>query len=132
VIESKTRQIKNDPLTEKIIACAYKVHCELGPGFTEKIYHNALKVALREAGLDYVTEEQYQVYYQNKQVGLLKIDLMVDKKVVVEVKAVTGIMPKLFESQTLSYLKITGHKVGLLVNFGNDSCQVRRLTLKSL
>lgn len=118
---------ENDPLTEKIIACAYKVHPKLGPGFNEKIYHNALKLALETAGLQYKTEKQFKVTYQDKQVGILKIDLIVEDKVIVEVKAITGNIPKVFETQLLSYLKITDFKVGLLINFGNKSCQIRRL-----
>ena len=124
--------IKNDTLTQKIIACAYKVHSELGPGFNEKIYHNALKLALTERGLSYETEKQYKVIYQNQGVGILKIDLLVDSKVIVEIKTVTGIMPKVFESQILSYLKVSNHEVGLLLNFGNNSCHIRRLISKSL
>ena len=123
---------KRDPLTERIIACAYKVHCELGPGFNEKIYHNALKFALREEGLRYETEKEYKVTYQNKQVGILKVDLIVEDKVIAEVKAISGNIPKVFEAQVLSYLKITSYNVGLLINFGNKSCQIRRLMFKSL
>lgn len=113
VINEGTPKIKNDPLTEKIIACAYKVDSELGPGFNEKIYHNALKIALREDELRYETEKEYKVSYQVKQVGTLKIDLIVEKNVIVEVKALTDNIPKVFEAQILSYLKVTGYNVGL-------------------
>lgn len=120
--------IKNrDPLTEKIIACAYKVHSELGPGFNERVYHNALKIALKDARLSYVTEKEYKIAYQDKQIGILRMDLMVEEKVIVEVKALTGYIPKVFEAQVLAYLKVTGCSVGLLINFGNSSCQIRRL-----
>ena len=125
-------EIKTDTLTERIIACSYKVHSNLGPGFNEKIYHNALKLSLQEEGLKYETEKQHIVHYQDREVGTLRIDLTVEGKVIVEVKAITGIMPKVFEAQILSYLKITGFKVGLLINFGNKSCQVRRLVAKAL
>ena len=129
-IKKQIAEIKDrDPLTERIIACGYKVHSELGPGFNEKIYHNALKCALKESELGYVTEKQYKVIYQDNLVGNLRIDLIIEDKVIVEVKALTGNIPKVFESQVLSYLKVTGHDVGLLVNFGNKSCQVRRLML---
>lgn len=130
-IKDKITEIKDrDPITEKIIACAFKVHSELGPGFNEKIYHNALKFAFEEEDLKYETEKQYKVFYRKKQAGTLKVDLIIEDKIIVEVKAVTGSMPKLFEAQVLSYLKITGHNVGLLINFGNKSCQVRRLMVK--
>jgi GxxExxY protein len=122
--------IKNDTLTERIIACAYKVHSGLGPGFSEKVYHNALKLALDENHIDYETEKQYNVTYQDKRIGTLKADLVVNNMVIVEVKAVTGNIPLIFEAQVLSYLKVTGLAVGLLINFGNRSCQVRRLAAK--
>jgi GxxExxY protein len=117
-----------DPLTEKIIGCAYyKVHSELGPGFTEGIYHNTLKVAFDQNELKYQTEKSYNVSFQGRRVGRLRLDLIVEDEVVTEVKAVTGNVPAVFELQVLSYLKASGYKVGLLMNFGNKSCQVRRL-----
>lgn len=132
-IKGKITEIKpRDPLTEKIIGCAYKVHSELGPGFSEKIYHNALKIALKEEGLRYQTERQFKVKYLDREVGILRLDLIVSDKIVVEVKAISGILPKVFEAQVLAYLKITGCKVGLIINFGNRSCEVRRIMHKSL
>ncbi|MBN2119934.1 MAG: GxxExxY protein [Candidatus Omnitrophica bacterium] len=122
---------ERDPLTEKIIACAYKVHSELGPGFNEKIYHNSLNLALNDAGLKYSTKSEYKVDYRSRKVGTLRIDLIIENSVIVEVKAVTGIMPRLFEAQLLSYMKVSGYNVGLLINFGNKSCKIRRLNLKS-
>jgi GxxExxY protein len=120
--------IKNkDPLTEKIIGSAYKVHSELGPGFSEGIYHNALKIALEKNELKYQTEKNYNILFQGKYVGKLRLDLIIEDKVVVEVKALTGNIPTVYELQVLSYLKASGYKVGLLINFGNKSCQVRRL-----
>jgi len=116
-----------DPLTERIIGCAYKVHSELGPGFNEGIYHNALKVAFDENELKYQTEKSFNISFQDKRVGRLRLDLIVEDEVVIEVKAITGNVPAVFELQVLSYLKASGYKVGLLMNFGNKSCQVRRL-----
>ena len=124
----KIAAIKNrDPLTEKIIACAYKVHSELGSGFNEKVYHNALEIALKQQGLRYQTEKSFTVSYQGNYVGRFKLDLIIEDKVIVEVKALTGNIPTVFELQVLSYLKASGYKIGLLVNFGNKSCQVGRL-----
>jgi len=116
-----------DPLTEKVIACAYKVHRALGPGFNEGIYPNALKIALEEDGLRFQTEKSFNVSFRGKHIGRLRLDLIIEDKVIIEVKAVTGNLPAVFELQVLSYLKASGHKVGLLINFGNKSCQVRRL-----
>ena len=79
-----------DPLTERIIACAYKVHTEIGPGFNEKIYHNALKLIFESEGLRFETEKGYEVCFQDKRVGMFRVDLVVENSVVVEVKAVIG------------------------------------------
>ena len=131
-MNGKITEMKNrDPLTERIIACAYKVHSQLGPGFKERIYHNALKFAFEEEVLKYETEREYTVNYIDKKVGTFRVDLIVENKVIVEIKAITGNIPKVFEAQILSYLKATKCKVGLLINFGNKSCQIRRLIFKS-
>lgn len=116
-----------DSLTERIIGSCYKVHTELGTGFKEKIYHNALKRALEQEELQYETEKRFNVYYQDEKMGDLIVDLCVENKVIVEVKAVTGNIPDVFKYQVISYLKISNLKVGLLINFGNKSCQVIRL-----
>ena len=125
--DNSNRVVKNDPLTERIISCCFKVHKELGPGFNERVYQNALKILLKEESLEHKDEEIFDVIFQEQKVGKLKIDLLVEDKVIVELKAVTGIMPKLFEAQLISYLKVTGLEVGLLINFGNRRCDIRRL-----
>ncbi len=117
----------NDKLTENIIGACYEVHSELGPGFTERIYHNALKINLEKHSLKYVSEKGFPIKFQKTLVGNFRVDLIVEDRVVIEVKALTGIIPKVFEAQLLSYLKAANLKVGLLVNFGNRKCLVRRL-----
>ncbi|MFA4889105.1 MAG: GxxExxY protein [Candidatus Omnitrophota bacterium] len=114
------------PLTEKIIACCFKVHSELGPGFNEKIYHNALILSLKASDLKYETEKEFAVCFQDKKVGTLRLDLVVEDKVILEVKALTGNIPEVFKYQVISYLKVSDLHVGLLVNFGNKSCQIKR------
>ena len=118
---------KRDPLTAKIIACCYQVHRALGPGFIERIYLNALKIALKKMGLEYEEEKEFSVSYQVEKVGKFRVDLVIENKVIVELKAIEGRMPKIFESQLISYLKAANFKVGLLINFGNRSCHIRRL-----
>ena len=86
-----------DPLTEKIIACCYRVHSELGPGFAERIYHAALRASLRETGLEFELEKEYRVSYQGKKVGSLRVDLVVDGRVIVELKALASQLPDLFK-----------------------------------
>ena len=95
----------------------------------ERIYVNALKIELTNLGLQYVTEKEFVVKYQNHNVGKFRVDLLVEDKVIVEIKAVEGKMPKIFETQVISYLKASGLNVGLLINFGNRSCEVRRLMI---
>lgn len=117
----------NDLLTERIIGCCFNVHRELGPGFNERIYHNALQLSLIRAGLEHQNEKEFNVFYQNKQVGNFRVDLVVENKVIVEIKSLSGNLPTIFASQLLSYLKASKLHVGLLVNFGNKSCQIKRL-----
>ncbi|MBU1888419.1 MAG: GxxExxY protein [Candidatus Omnitrophica bacterium] len=118
-----------DPLTKRIIACCFRIHNELGPGFNEKIYRRALKIALKEEGLECETEKEFQVFFQNKKVGSLRLDLIVENRVIVETKALPSNIPDVFMYQVLSYLKVSGLNVGLLVNFGNKSCHVKRYML---
>lgn len=118
-----------DPLTEKIIAACYDVHNKLGPGFIEKIYLKALKLALEKDGVDYAAEKEFQVSFDGEKVGKFRVDLVIEDKVIVELKSIEGSIPKIFESQVVSYLKSSGLKVGLLVNFGNRKCVIRRLML---
>jgi GxxExxY protein len=117
----------DDHLTRKIIGACYEVHYKIGPGFVEKIYLNALKLALEKTGLEYSVEKRYLVSFNGVRVGYFYADLVVEDQVIVELKAVEGVMPKIFESQIISYLKASGIKKGLLVNFGNRKCIVRRL-----
>jgi len=121
-------QIKQkDEITEKIIACCFKVHNELGPGFNERIYHNALITEFEGRGLKYETEKEFIIEYTGKWAGKLRVDLVIENSVVLEIKALAGNIPQLFKYQVISYLKSSKFKTGLLVNFGNTSCQIKRL-----
>lgn len=120
---------EKDTLTERIIACCYKVHNELGPGFKESIYQKALGLEFKQQGLNFEIEKRFEVYYQDKKVGDLIVDLVVENKVIVELKAINGNFPDAFKYQVISYLKAAEMKVGLLVNFGNKSCQIKRLSM---
>ncbi len=70
--------MERDPLTERIIGCCFAVHSYLGPGFNEKIYHQALKLAFEKEGLKYKTEKEYQVSFMDKPVGKFRVDLVVE------------------------------------------------------
>ncbi|MES2446092.1 MAG: GxxExxY protein [Bacteroidota bacterium] len=118
-----------DPLTQTIIGCCYDVHTQLGPGFLEKIYVNALKIKLQQVGLSYQAEKEFNVIFEGIVIGKFRCDLFVEEKVIVELKSVTGYQPKLFQSQVISYLKASKVKTGLLINFGNTSCEVKRISV---
>ena len=118
-----------DPLTQTIIGCCYDVHTQLGPGFLEKIYVNTLKIKLQQAGLSYLAEKEFNVIFEGIVIGKFRCDLFVEEQVIVELKSVTGYQPKLFQSQLISYLKASKIKTGLLINFGNTSCEVKRISV---
>jgi GxxExxY protein len=102
-------------LTKTIIKCFFDVHNILGPGYLESIYQNALKIELKRKGLDYETERTVEIFFRNEKVGEHRLDLVVENKVIIELKAVAEFHPA-HEAQVLSYLKATGLKVALLVN----------------
>ncbi len=118
---------EDDSITESIIGCSFEVHRELGPGFNEKIYHNALKLLFDQRGIRYQTEKEFEIFYLDKKIGSFRVDLVVENRVIVEVKSLAGNIPMIFEHQLISYLKASGLHVGLLINFGNKSCQVKRV-----
>jgi GxxExxY protein len=121
---------ENDTLTEKIIGCCFEVHKGLGPGFLEKVYSKALQHELQLKGIVFEVEKEFDLYFKDKCVGKFKCDLFIENRVIVELKSFSGIFtPVLFQKQLLSYLKASSTKTGLLVNFGNVSCTVKRLSV---
>lgn len=115
-------------LTKKIIQAFYEVHNTLGPGYLESIYQNALRIELEELSLKCEIERVVEIFYRNKKVGEHRLDLVVEDKVIVELKAVAEFHPA-HQAQVISYLKATGLKVALLVNFGKDKVEYKRLVL---
>ena len=104
-------------ITKKIIASAYKVYNTLGAGFMEKVYENAMVIELKNEGLEVKQQFPIKVYYEDNLIGEYFADLLVDDKVVVELKAISE-LGRAQETQLINYLKATGIKVGLLINFG--------------
>jgi GxxExxY protein len=105
-------------LTEKIIGCAIEVHRQLGPGLLEQTYEAALCIELQLAGMKFVRQPLFPVVYKGQTIGEYRLDLIVDDNVVVEIKSVERFDP-IFESQVLTYLRVTGKKIGLLMNFNS-------------
>jgi len=116
--------LKHKELSKKIIAAAFAVHKELGYGFVEKVYKNALAIELQENGIKCAIEVPLKVFYHEKTVGDYYADMVVEDKIIVEVKAVSDLEP-IHEVQLVNYLKATGLNVGLLINFG-QSVKVKR------
>lgn len=114
----------DEELTKKVIGCAFKVHNSLGSGFLEKVYENALRIELSRAGLRVEQQIPIQVYYQGEVIGDFVSDLLVEKRLVVELKAIEK-LTKLHEAQLVNYLTATGLDIGLLINFGK-SVQIKR------
>ncbi len=104
-------------LTDKIISCFYRVYNDLGYGFLERVYQNALYYALMDEGLQCETEKLIKVYHNSRVVGDYRSDLLVENKVLLELKASEELNPA-HEKQLINYLKATDIEVGLLLNFG--------------
>ena len=106
-----------EDITEKIIKCFYSVYDELGPGFLESVYERSLMIEFNDKGLKAQNQKSLDVYYKKQLVGDFKADIIVEDKIIIEIKAVTKLIPQ-HEAQLLNYLKATDIKLGLLVNFG--------------
>ncbi len=117
-------------ITEKIIGCAFRVSNTLGAGFLEKVYENALVHELRKNGLAVSQQHPITVHYDGVVVGESFADLLIEGCVLVELKALAKLDESHF-AQSLNYLKATGQKFGLLLNFGTPRIDVKRLVASS-
>lgn len=115
-----------DRLSEKVIGCAYTVSNTLGSGFLEKVYENALAHELRQAGLQVDQQHEIIVHYDGAVVGEYAADLLVEDVILVELKALQA-LSSVHLAQCLNYLKATGLRLCLLLNFGKPRVEVRRV-----
>ena len=122
-----TKLLYND-LTYKIIGTAMEVHNVLGPGYLEAVYQNAMAREFKLRNIDYEEQVNLQVDYKGNIIGEYRADYLVDEKVVVEIKAIKRIS-EIQEAQLINYLKGTGYKIGLLINFGAMSLEHKRRVL---
>lgn len=113
-------------LTEQVLGACFEVIRELGSGFLESVYGRALVVALRQKGIDAQSQVPLQVTFRKQTVGEFYADILVQGKLVMELKAVKALAPE-HSAQLINYLNATGIDVGLLVNFGNKRLQYKRL-----
>ena len=111
----------------KIIGAAMEVHKELGNGFLEAVYQEALEIEFKTQGIPYIREPKLEIYYKGQKLKKYYVaDFICYDKIIVETKALSGIESKNI-GQTLNYLKATGYKLGLVINFGEESLKYKRL-----
>ena len=115
-------------LTEKIIGCAYRVYNTIGSGFLESVYEKCLSIEFEKVGLAAEFQKPVDVYYVKQNVGCFVADIVVNGKVIVELKAVRNLTVT-HEVQLVNYLAATGIKVGLLINFSSTKVEVKRKML---
>ena len=121
-----TDNFKYKDITERVISASMTVHRNLGGGnFTENIFHRALLLELSELGLIYQSEKDLLVFYKGKLIGKKRVDIIVEDKILVELKAVNQ-LEKIHFNQIINYLKVFKIEVGLLINFGTGSLQFKR------
>jgi GxxExxY protein len=119
-------ELVHSEITEQIIGAAFEVFRELGYGFLEKVYQRAMKIELESRGLLADIESDIHVRYKGHVVGAYRADILVNRSVVVELKVAPSIDSR-DEAQLLNELKVTGIKVGLLINFGKQKAEFKRL-----
>ena len=128
-IEAVEREVQRhdfEELSNQIIGLAINVHRELGPGFLENIYEEALKVDLSEHGIEFESQKEIKVKYLGVEIGTHRIDLIVENIILLELKAVKELADIHF-AQLRSYLKATNLKVGLLLNFSKPTLEIKRV-----
>ena len=118
--------VKDKTISEQVIHCAYKVSNGLGVGFLESVYENALCIELSKLGIVYKQQAPIDVMYQQQLVGHFVADLIVENKLLVELKAVSVFSPQ-HSAQVMNYLRATGLQVGLLINFGASKIGIKRI-----
>ncbi len=113
-------------LTGKIIGCAMEVHHILGNGFQEVIYQRALAIEMSKQNLNFSREHEMEIFYKGENIGLRRVDFFVEKKIMVELKAVIQ-LENVHLAQAINYLEAYKMDIGLLINFGNTSLQFKRV-----
>lgn len=111
-------------LINTIAECAKRVRSALTPGFEEKVYKNAMFIELRDRGISVETEVPFKVYYKNHIVGDYRADMIAERQVIIELKAINALLP-IHEVQLVNYLTATGIDDGMLINFGADRIEIR-------
>jgi GxxExxY protein len=119
-------EYKHSDITKKIIGCAMKVHNTLGNGFQEVIYQRALAIEMKKQGLEFIREQEMTIFYDGHEIGTRRVDFFVEKKIMVELKALTQ-LEDVHMAQAINYLEAYNMEIGLLINFGAKQLQFKRL-----
>jgi GxxExxY protein len=117
-----------EELSGRILGAAVEVHKALGPGFLESIYQRAMKVAFEHRGIAFVCQKEVHVYFEGEELGVQRLDLVVGEHVILELKAVKALEDIHF-AQLRSYLKATGLRTGLLLNFNAPTLVIKRVVV---
>jgi GxxExxY protein len=117
---------KHAEITGKIIGCAMEVHGILGNGFQELIYQRALSMEMKTRGIDFIREQELDIFYKGVVIGTRRVDFFVGDKVMVEIKAIEQ-LEDIHLAQAINYLEAYNVEVGLLLNFGSKSLEYKRL-----
>ena len=120
------KKYKYSELTEKIIGCAMRVHSTLGNGFQEVIYQRALDIEMFDNGLKFGREISIPVYFKNQQIGERRVDFLVENIICVELKSIIQ-LENVHMAQAKNYLEAFNLEVGLLLNFGSRSLEIKRI-----
>lgn len=122
--------LRDEELTYAIRGCIFEVYRQLGHGFLESVYQKALIKELQSRQLTVQAEQRVTIFYKGQNVGLFRLDLVVENRVIIELKA-QKVLPQGAEAQLINYLKATGMKLGLLANFTYPKAFVKRVVLEN-
>ena len=115
-----------EDLSAKIIEAAFQVSNELGSGFLESVYQTAFAIVMDEKGLQVSQQMPLPVFFHGKRIGNFCADYLVEGKIIVEIKAISGLLPE-HQAQVINYLKASNVEIGLLINFGRPKIEYKRL-----
>ncbi len=123
---TQEKELLHAALSQEILACCFAVSNELGCGFQESVYKNALFITMKQKGLNVLTEQIYEVTFRNHKIGKYIADLVIENLIIVELKCCKTLLPE-HQAQLINYLKASNIPIGLLVNFEHPRIEYRRL-----
>jgi len=126
IVSRKHAEFLYGDLTDKVIELAIRVHKKLGPGFVERIYEKALSYELNKIDINHERQKLIQVVYNEILLGDQRVDMVIEDKIIVELKAVSE-LNNIHQAQMISYLKAADKKVGLILNFAGQKLEIKRI-----